>query len=390
MQGRPRLDSLTGMRFAAAFAVFGFHLEGTFYFTTPLSATSHPFLAGPTGVSFFFILSGFVLTWSHRPGDASLAFYRRRLARIGPLHVATWALMLVTLAAIAELPGPGATAASLGLVVPWIPQYTHIPPVNSPSWSLGCELFFYLLFPVLLWGLLRLRRRGRLGLAVALALGVLLVAVAARPDQPDTLRAWGLYYFPPVRLLEFVLGMVLALEVAEGRLPRVPLRAAGALALGAFVADTWAPRSFEPVAVTLVPLTLLIVAGAQADIAGARSWWRSPAMVRLGTWSFALYMVHDFVLTVLFRLFHGPMGVAATVAVGLVALGASLGLAAAAYRFVEHPLERRLRPGGRARRADPGPAPVPGVRTDPAPAPAGALPMAAPMAGLGPRPPGQP
>lgn len=349
------------MRFAAALAVFCFHLEGTFYYTTPFAATSHPFLAGPTGVSFFFVLSGFVLAWSHRPDDDAAAFYRRRLARIGPVHVVTWAVVLVALAAVSELPGPGATAASLGLVVPWIPQYTHLPPVNAPSWSLGCELFFYLLFPLILPVVDRLRRQARHWLMGAVVLSVVAVAVVAAPDRPDSLSAWGLYYFPPVRLLEFVLGILLARAVAEGSLPRVGLRAATALAAVAFVADTWAPTSFEVVAVTLVPFSLLIVAGAQADTAGRPSWWRSPAMVRLGTWSFALYMVHDLVLLVLFHLFPGRLGVAATVGVGLVALGGSLLLGAACYRFVEHPLERRLRPAHRPRRADPGPVPLAGA-----------------------------
>src|SRR4051794_29113441 len=84
--GTPRLDSLTGLRAVAAFAVFLTHAQGLFD-----GGPAGPFLRrisaqGPTGVSFFFVLSGFVLTWSSRPGDRPGAFYRRRFARIAPAY----------------------------------------------------------------------------------------------------------------------------------------------------------------------------------------------------------------------------------------------------------------------------------------------------------------
>jgi peptidoglycan/LPS O-acetylase OafA/YrhL len=46
-------------------------------------------MASATGVSFFFVLSGFVLTWSARPDDIATGFWRRRIARIYPVHLVT-------------------------------------------------------------------------------------------------------------------------------------------------------------------------------------------------------------------------------------------------------------------------------------------------------------
>lgn len=79
----PRLDSLTGARFVAALAVFLFHAGGIFpaegVFGKALAFISRD---GGIGVDFFFVLSGFVLAWSWRPGSSVKAFYRRRFARL--------------------------------------------------------------------------------------------------------------------------------------------------------------------------------------------------------------------------------------------------------------------------------------------------------------------
>ncbi len=62
------------------------------------------FSQGGGAFSFFFILSGFVLTWSLRPTDTAARFWQRRVARIYPNHAAIW------LAAL----GMGCTAAWSG------------------------------------------------------------------------------------------------------------------------------------------------------------------------------------------------------------------------------------------------------------------------------------
>src|ERR1700710_2004563 len=86
---RPRLPSLTGLRFLAALFVFGFHITLSASptppnhpinpFANPRLATDLEWLfgkAGYLGVSFFFVLSGFVLTWSNKTTDTKSSFWR--------------------------------------------------------------------------------------------------------------------------------------------------------------------------------------------------------------------------------------------------------------------------------------------------------------------------
>src|SRR5919205_2887395 len=97
-----RLPTLTGLRFVAAAVVFANHagLESVFasdianFLLTGVTAS-----AAEGAVAFFFMLSGFVLTWSDRPGDRPARFWRRRAVKVLPNHVVTWtaglALMLL-------------------------------------------------------------------------------------------------------------------------------------------------------------------------------------------------------------------------------------------------------------------------------------------------------
>ena len=77
------LPRLTALRAFAAVFVFSYHMQ-----LFGVAFNGHlPFDIGYSGVSFFFILSGFVLAWSTTPGLSPWTFYRRRLARIYPIYL---------------------------------------------------------------------------------------------------------------------------------------------------------------------------------------------------------------------------------------------------------------------------------------------------------------
>lgn len=353
---RVRLDSLTALRFAAALIVFVFHIyiyvwyAGGVLEQNPVGAVA--LRLSLTGVSFFFLLSGFVLTWSAREGDTPRAFLRRRLAKIFPNHALTWAVALALLLWTGQQVGALRALSTLLLVEAWIPDPQVQSGVNPVSWSLACELFFYLCFPYL-HRLIALIRPERLwywaiGCLATIAL-VPVVVMAVTPAEPKwgglqrtLVQTWLTYNFPPVRLLEFVLGILLARIVITGQwYPKRFRHALIAIPLG-FVAALQVAFPYLITAILMVPLALLVLASAHADITGSpglrrRSW------IWLGDISFAFYMTHLLVILYLHRLLdpEGDASVAAdigyTVSYLVIAVLASWLL----YRVVERPAMRR-------------------------------------------------
>jgi peptidoglycan/LPS O-acetylase OafA/YrhL len=339
-----RLPSLTGLRFVAAFLVFCFHISISGLLGP--SSTQHAFArtagAGAVGVSFFFVLSGFVLTWSARPGDTSRAFWRRRAAKIYPNYVVAFVVSVVGLYATGHAVGLLAGAANLGLVQAWWPDPDVYFGANSVSWSLACEAFFYALFPVLLPVLRRIRPQRLWASAAACAAAVFAVPVVAT-FLPAERHYWFVYIFPPVRLLEFVLGILMALVVKSGRWPRIPVWSVAALLVAAYAVTPYFPPDAETSAVTLIPFGLLIPAVAVADIEGKRSVWRSRSVVWLGEISFAFYLIHQSVIVNLMRGLDAQGSAPAKAwALTGAALVLSVALAALMHRFVEMPVMRRL------------------------------------------------
>lgn len=314
---RPALDSLTGLRFFAAFGVFLLHtfmLSDPAKPAVPMSFFADQHLAswlatafgkaGYIGVSFFFVLSGFVLTWSLREGQSARAFIRRRLCKIFPNHIVMWTLSMIVFAAAIT---PASTAALNFFLLQTYSSNEHIfISVNSPSWSLNCELLFYVTFPLFIRPVQRIRESRLWAWAAGMVLGVAALQVfnyLVVPDHPRSSilpiaipQQWFGYLFPVPRLFEFVLGMLLARLVAAGKWPRVGLLPAFALTLGAYVATIWVPSPFDFTLSMVVPIAILIGTVAEADVRGARTRLNGRVMVWLGNISFGFYLCQGLVL----------------------------------------------------------------------------------------------
>ena len=345
-----RLDSLTGLRFFAAWLVLQHHF--TNFALVPVLQRYTGF--GATGVTFFFVLSGFVLTWSFVPSDTAPRFYWRRFARIWPLHALTTLLALPVFYTWRDVPLEwGPVLLSFALLHAWVPTATTYFAGNPASWSLSCEMFFYAVHPLLI--------RRVLGWSVAviggamLAVGVATVVVADLAiDWPDRIAGWLLYISPVFRIGEFFLGMALAAALKRGlRIPLPLLPAALLTGLWFVFYYDVAHRMPAPWPVwvananyVVLPVLygLVITAAAQLDLAGAPSFLRDRAMVRLGEWSYALYLIHATVIYALIKLIGARSSVQYTNVVWLVGVSvACIVVSAALYQFFEYPVEAWLR-----------------------------------------------
>jgi peptidoglycan/LPS O-acetylase OafA/YrhL len=317
---RRQLPSLTGARFVAALAVVVYHLWRWDAWAVP-GVVEHVVGGLSVAVSFFFVLSGFVLAWSGLRDDGSLrlpatAFWRGRLRRLAPTFWLATVVALPTALALLHRSGLEGTglvravvldaALSLSFLQAFVPG--HELAINPPAWSLSAEMFFSLLFPLLAPPLFRLRAGSAVVALVGLWLLSWLPGLLYLVLDPDGLSTAGiavdhrahavvldvLRYHPLLRLPEFLAGIVAARLFLDGR--RVPTSSAvvavvvviAVLALGlpaplvhngllvpAFIVLVLALASMSP---TMSPTMALSTSS---------RWWQ-----RLGDSSYALYLLH--------------------------------------------------------------------------------------------------
>ena len=365
----PRLDALTGLRFWFAFLVVCHHSLQHWFGPAVYPVADFGYI----GVDFFFVLSGFVLTWSWRPEVTARRFWWNRVARIWPLHLTTLVLAVVLVADQVSRPGVLGTLANLLLVQAWVPDQHVYFGYNAVAWSLSCEVFFYLCFPLLARWLDRLSARGRGWLvavvvaALALYPGLFSLTVAPRDFNG---WEWSTYVVPLWRLGEFVVGIVVALAVRDGWRPRLrgwhALAAAGTAAAALIAVGLW--QGYLPNRPLVEVVGMLVVAGVIAAIAGDELAGRgrvlsSRVMEALGAASYALYLCH----ALLYGWFVARLPQTGAGMMRVVGWSSYVALAVAAafalHHLVEVPAERWLR--RRRWRAIDGPAPAPAYPREP-------------------------
>ncbi len=288
---------------------------------------------GYLAVTTFFVLSGFVLARSYAATewtrDNLLRYACGRFARIYPVY----ALSLLAVAPfIAEdrTPNKAPLIAAHGLLVQgWLGPL----PVgwNTPAWSLSCEMFFYLAFPLAaaFW-MPRANWRNTLALA---AFATCLTRLLWRLGLPDEIK-------PLIHLSDFLMGIAAASAYALLTRHRAPLRG-GWLYLPAFalaaalIAFPWTlPRGVD-LNSALRPLNAILLIGLALNGGAIARALSTPLAVYLGRSSYAMYILHVPLLWWYSRYAHGFSAAAY--------LALVIGASAIVYRVVEEPANRELR-----------------------------------------------
>jgi len=190
------------------------HVFGSFGLAQRLSLSQ--------GVSFFFVLSGFILTYNYRTLSTKKEVSRyllARIARIWPLHLAT-ALIWIALVFHFDRPTyfPGITGlikliSNITLTQSWLPYVTWAISFNGVSWSISNEFYFYLMLPVLV-AIPAKYLPGALMTSAIIALGFIITGQLLDLKASDSYEGAGLqgilYFNPLVRILEFVSGVCTA------------------------------------------------------------------------------------------------------------------------------------------------------------------------------------
>ena len=211
-----KIHALTSLRFFAALYVVCYHSLHTSSLLPSMSGgLIDKFLSlGYVSVSFFFLLSGYILGMVYlRDGKPikKKSFYSARFARIYPLFLCTQVAdtphYWFGLARAGFMHAVSQTAmvfsAELLMLQAWSPHFRYI---NYPSWSLSVEALFYLIFPVVGVSLWRLKGSALWATAVAFWVGSQLSIYWLEPH----IKEYAASYNPLLHLPTFLLGILLA------------------------------------------------------------------------------------------------------------------------------------------------------------------------------------
>lgn len=361
---RPRLPAVTSLRFFAAFHVALFHMNEMGVLTGPPWLKTFAGI-GYVGVSFFFVLSGFILVYTYVGRSIVLReFYQTRFARIYPAYLFSLLItfpffyfgalkMHIGFFAFAEQHFVLASVLVLLLLQAWVPAAAL--SWNAVAWSLSVEAFFYAIFPF------ALNRFGKLSRTVLWAIiptcwiagmAVSIGFLAMRPPGAYVSSAnWSaavnfVKFFPLVRLPEFLMGMACGfLFLRSERSPRLALPLVGLGLLGA--AATAAASKFVPYLVVHTamsgPAFAALVYGIALEPKWA-SWLNNRLLVLFGNGSYSFYLLHSMFVWPFFHDFrtqavrnNGFIGIGLWTVMMLI-------ISWLAYRFIEEPGRRKLRP----------------------------------------------
>jgi peptidoglycan/LPS O-acetylase OafA/YrhL len=255
-------------------------------------------LIGPVGgmtifVDLFFVISGFVIAYVYmgrlNGWDDYVVFLQRRVARLAPLHWATFLVFFAIGVMIwtgrmssdhAEYYDPRCILPNVLAVHAWgtCDQLSF----NDVSWSISAEMGMYLIAPVLLL----MAARSPLSL-VALAL-VAIVFLSQLPEQPWL--DWTSHFGVARALPSFALGMALMRwRQVIARMP-APREVAG-VAFALFLIGV----RLDWDRIVLLPIVYLIVIAAIAADVSQR--YRPLKIGALGQLTYSLYMIHPLVRT---------------------------------------------------------------------------------------------
>ena len=348
----PALDGLRGL---AVLGVLFFH--GQFAWAK----------GGFLGVSTFFTLSGFLITTllvteHHGRGTISLRnFWTRRFRRLMPASVAALAgisvlfgLFVADAAQLNELRGD--VIAALLYVANWhfiVADQSYADLFTAPSpvqhfWSLAIEEQFYVVFPLLVYGVLKVAKGARRVLFPVLAgLTVASIAWMLHLYEPglDTARV---YYSTFTRAAELLIGGLLALLL----LGREPLRrpnaviavgAAGVVALGVTV---WCWVNLDQAdgvlyqgGLALYACVTAVLIWSALQVAGPiPEIFSKTGIVALGKISYGVYLYH---WPIFLWLTPERTGLALW-PLFVLRVGITIGLAVVSYAYLEQPVRQRV------------------------------------------------
>ncbi len=351
-----QLKVLTGFRFFAALHVVCFH---NFYLFGNLQSLPPFFLkfiqTGEAAVSFFFILSGFILThvYQHKlvTADQKTNYFISRLAKLYPLYFLGMLLdfpRVINYFFATNEPGIAVLKASVSGTAYFLMLQSWFPPVttawNPPAWSLSCEMFFYIAFLFLLKPILKFKNNLQ-AILVSYLIPLILFAILSQvfdTESPTFTLGW--IAFPLIRIFEFFIGIFLYGFVGNQNPMSQWIQKHSSLVFWSALAVSLSLTQFfeNPIDgkifshLLLVPLFSLIILSASYDDVACKRVFTHPVVNYLGMASYAIYILHQPLKNYCLP-FMEP-----SLFLGSIYFGTLLVLCCLAHQFVEIPLQQKI------------------------------------------------
>jgi len=353
---KPAMPALTGLRTLLALTILLFHFTPGGLQRGPLSL--YPIInIGYVFVSFFFLISGFILSYNYadRPEPVHpLDFWMARWSRLYPVYALTMAISIPML--IAEWHVRSHSQFWMGAIAtPLLLQgfFPHLATFwMTVTWTLSCEVMLYLAFP---W-LVRMRWPAGTGKLVALLLGLWIVGMVPHSiyilHDPDHIGHMAdrytdgfwintLKYTPFPYICTFLAGLTLgrlheALKLSANQRAWVGFAGFAGVLFAAYELPAQMPYILVHGGL-LTPLFAMVILG----LAGP-SWlanifsWRP--LVAIGSSTYCLYLLH-FNVFLLLHNYHVPERLHVAALDPWISYVFIVLLAVAVRRWVEHPCQ---------------------------------------------------
>lgn len=344
------IQPLTSLRFFFALFVFLSHLSLLKGSESYGQLFEKFFAEGFLGVSFFFILSGFILAYNYEHKFIAQKitkkdFFIARLAKIYPMHFVT---MLAALIIGSLIGGSGKyVVQNVLLIQSFFPSEKIFFSLNAPSWSISNEIFFYLLFPFILL----LRQKTKLVVFTIIFAVILVLNIFLSDEQ----KHYWLYISPLIRVSDFLLGIILFnvyIKLKEQHnLKNWSLKYFEIVALVIF-AVFFALHQFADIGLRYsvyywLPMLLIILSFALSSELKQSTYLTrflsNKNMVWLGEISFCLYLIHLLVIRIAEYLIVDHQVKLDGLLLSFIILCVSIMLSALAFKYIEKPLNRKLK-----------------------------------------------
>ncbi len=183
------------------------------------------------GVTFFFILSGFLVGRRYDSIESWKSFYGRRIARIFPLHwLALAGMIVVDLVLMHKFHYGWDLPLHVVLLQSWVPDETVYYNYSIHSWFLSSMLFCVIATPLLLKFFARISQRITCALMTVICIAIASASVIASEQLISYF-----YVFPVFRLADYSLGILLGRAMRNCATPTLSPIKATAIELASLV-----------------------------------------------------------------------------------------------------------------------------------------------------------